>query len=372
MSYARPFDLEASQPLDRIETLRPAADKLLGLELMRFASALAVLIFHYNHFADMAGMPPIGRAVAPFHAWLWPLYDYGKYGVQVFWGISGYIFFWKYGAAIHAGSTRSSDFFWLRFSRLYPLHLVTLFSVVGLQLVHRNAAGSDFEFPAQGAGLFLRHLFLASDWGTPGFSFNGPIWSVSAEVAVYAGFFLLLRHFAPSKRLCIYVVMAGLAVMLAGVTWASISCAVYFFAGGLATFARGKTPSPAAIIAVVTTIGLAVTGAFGEDGKLPMIFLATIPCLLTILARPWTVLERWQGPIQVAGNLTYSSYLLNFPLQLVVAIAVASSDWRPPFASPHFLISYVAITLAVATISYHRFELPAQNWLRRRTLRRAV
>ena len=60
------------------------------------------------------------RAAQPFYALLWPLYDYGQFGVQIFWGISGYIFFWKYGAAIHARKVAARDFFWLRFLKAVP------------------------------------------------------------------------------------------------------------------------------------------------------------------------------------------------------------------------------------------------------------
>lgn len=88
MGYARPLDLETSAPIARADTACAATDKLLGLELLRFMSALAVLFFHYAHFAQVSGMPPVARAAQPLYALLWPLYDYGQYGVQIFWGIA--------------------------------------------------------------------------------------------------------------------------------------------------------------------------------------------------------------------------------------------------------------------------------------------
>ncbi len=370
MGYARPFDVELSQSLDQPCT---AGGKLLGLELLRFASALAVLFFHYSHFAQMAGMPPVVRSTVPFYALLWPLYDYGQYGVQIFWGISGYIFFWKYGAAIHSGTVAARKFFWLRFSRLYPLHLATLVSVIGLQAVHRQLAGFDYVYPAQDVGLLVRQLFLATDWGSPApFSFNGPIWSISAEVAVYAGFFQLLRKFAPSRQLCAAVILAGLALQLGGLDWVSIACATYFFAGGLAALTPPKSTRIAGIALAGLILLCVATNALGDRDKLPMILLVAVPCLLVLLASDWHVLGRWQRPIQVAGNLTYSSYLLHFPLQLLLAIVVAASGIVPPLTNPAFLLAYLAVTLAIAAISYRAFELPVQNWLRRRMLKCAA
>src|SRR5687768_15414622 len=132
MGYARPFDLDVSMPIERAEPASAGGDKLLGLELLRFASALAVLVFHYSHFAHI-DVKSVNTGPTPCCALLWPFYDYGLYGVQLFWWIIGYIFFWKYGAAIRSRAVAARDFFWLRFSRLYPLHLATLGGVVGLQ-----------------------------------------------------------------------------------------------------------------------------------------------------------------------------------------------------------------------------------------------
>ncbi len=72
-----------------------ADDKLIGIELLRFASAVAVLVFHYQHFAFSGGEQVnfVARE-QPFYSVLHLFYNYGFYGVQVFWCISGFIFFW--------------------------------------------------------------------------------------------------------------------------------------------------------------------------------------------------------------------------------------------------------------------------------------
>ena len=366
MGYARPFDITLGRLVAGPRVHAHQADKLLGLELLRFLSALAVLFFHYRHFAHLVGMPSVGRTTVPFYGLFWPLYEYGQYGVQIFWGISGYIFFWIYGAAIHDRAVAARDFFWLRFSRLYPLHIATLTAVIGLQAVHRQVAGENFIYPAQDPGLFVRQLLLATDWGPQApFNFNGPIWSISAEVAVYAGFFLLLRRFAPSVQLCATVVVASLGLQLAGLDWVSIACAAYFFAGGLAALMRRRSAWPAAFALAALTVFCAATGTVGDRDKLPMILLLAVPCLLILLSKDWPSLGRWQRQVQFAGNLTYSSYLLHFPLQISLGIAVAASGIIPPLTSPLFLLTYLGVTLGVAALSYRWFELPAQRWIRR-------
>ena len=176
--------------------------KLLGLELIRFTCAMTVLVWHYHHFAMIGDGSAMLRPHEPLYALLWPLYDFGLFGVQVFWCISGFIFYWNYADAIAARRIEPKRFFWLRFSRLYPLHFATLLIVAGLQPLYAALAGQPFIFKDGSAVNFLLHLGLADQWTGPRpLSFNGPIWSVSAEVFVYVAFFLLLRTFGRARWL---------------------------------------------------------------------------------------------------------------------------------------------------------------------------
>lgn len=372
MGNARPFDVADASPLSTSAAHQAdATSKLLGLELLRFFAALAVLFYHYRHFAHMSGVEPILRTDVPYHWLLWPMYEYGQFGVQLFWGISGYIFFWKYGSQIHEAKVGAKKFFWLRFSRLYPLHLATLALVIVLQTAHRQVAGFDFIYPAQDGGALIRQLFLATHWGSHvPFTFNGPIWSISAEVVVYAGFYLLIRKLAPSIARCAAIVAGSLVLRLAGIDLVPIACASYFFAGGVAALApkRFNIAAGVAFAFLLTVCG--VTGILGDRGKLSIILLLAVPLLLMFASREWRGLARFSRPIRAAGNLTYSSYLLHFPIQLLLAIASAGGFIEVDLTSPLILALYLGATLLAAAISYRMFELPAQEWLRRRTIAR--
>ena len=158
-------------------------NKLLGLEIVRFISALSVLVWHYQHFFYIANKPTdFFRELQPFYSLLSIFYDYGFYGVQVFWCISGFIFFWKYRDSIASKSITYKNFFILRFSRLYPLHLATLLLVLALQTMYFHQRDYFFVYQNNDIPHFIYQLFLASSWGfEKGYSFNGPIWSISVR-----------------------------------------------------------------------------------------------------------------------------------------------------------------------------------------------
>jgi len=66
------------------------------------------------------------------------------------------------------------------------------------------------------------------------------------------------------------------------------------------------------------------------------------------------------------GDLTYSSYLVHFPIQLILVQIVDMAGWgRTIFLSPLTFVLYLLFIAMVSLVLYRGFERPAQNWLRR-------
>ena len=221
------------------QTAPEPANKLVALEALRFLSAFAILVYHYQHFFYVADKPVgLVRERLPLHGVLHALYDAGPFGVWIFWCISGFIFFWKYRDPIADHKIDGWQFFVLRFSRLYPLHFVTLLTVALLQSMYFNLHGCFFVYQANDVWHFLTQLFLASEWnGTESFSFNGPIWSISVEVLVYLWFFLMLRA-TRAWWLNVAIVLLCLDAVLEGSGRQLLVCMAFFNIGGLAAIAR--------------------------------------------------------------------------------------------------------------------------------------
>ncbi|WP_187293464.1 hypothetical protein [Dyadobacter fermentans] len=63
------------------------------------------------------------------------------------------------------------------------------------------------------------------------------------------------------------------------------------------------------------------------------------------------------------GDLTYASYLIHFPLQIVMhGLFKRYAFFNPD--QPATLIAFVISTYALAYLTYRFFELPAKNYLR--------
>lgn len=353
--------------------------KLLGLELVRFACAMTVLIFHFKHFALTPGLTANRGIDMPLAVPLSLFYTYGSYGVQVFWCISGFIFYWKYADALAARHIGPKRFFWLRFSRLYPLHFVTLLVVAGLQPIYTALAGQPFNYADNSASRFVAQLLIADQWGASrALSFNAPIWSVSAEVLVYLAFFLLIRAFGKSPWVIIGAIAASLLSMWSETVWPAVICGGYFFAGGAAAVWLGsvrcrRRPDESRRIAL-SIIGACLIISFfvslgGPDSD-PMAtwLMAITPPALFLAAQHLPALDRWERPIQAAGNLTYSTYLVHFPLQLTIATLALAAGQTLPVREVWFLIAYLTATIVIGRIVFVRFEAPMQSMIRAATL----
>jgi peptidoglycan/LPS O-acetylase OafA/YrhL len=357
--------------------LRPTApgNKLPGLELLRFLAALTILVFHYRHFAFVADKPvDLANDRLPLYGLLHFFYDAEPYGVWIFWCISGFIFFWKYRDTIADRSIDGWTFFVLRLSRLYPLHLVTLLLVAILQPIYFDLNGHFFVYQENDLRHFLLQMFMASNWGfQSGHSFDGPSWSISIEVLVYVCFFLM-----PLVTRSWLLNLAVIVGCFNGSGQIAV-CFAFFYIGGLAAIARRAIASTRFRLAAEGVAWLAVgiftlaIWSFAGDPLKPIAFpllLIYTPMLLFCLSRDISMPTSVQKAVEAAGNMTYSSYLLQFPIQLMMVVSFAIARTPIPLYDETFFWIFIATTLLASYLAYRYFELPAQNLVRDLLLRR--
>jgi len=381
----------------RHERVLAGAERLYSLDVLRGLAALAVVFWHWQHFFFVGSSPgPFDAARLPGFALLEPLYTKGWLAVDLFFCLSGFVFYWLYAHRVASGRITAARFALLRFSRLYPLHVATLLAVGAMQIAYWQTEGHAFVYPHHDAWHLFLHVFLASSWGFErGFSFNGPIWSVSVEALLYAAFFLVTRWLP--VRAPVPAAFAGFGYLVLYDVYSPLGRGVgSFFLGGCAFFAFktivGSTWAVAmtrwvtygALVVWLTTLtirflGLDVvgwaTGQVGIDHPLVVGSVARAVSLWPVLVMfPTTILalalmETLWGSIgrrlSILGDISYSIYLIHFPMQLGVALVVArmGGGEETYYSAPLMLMFFVALVV-LSTASYRCFEMPVQHMLR--------
>ena len=353
-------------------------EQLSGVEICRAVAAFAVVIWHFQHFFQTGiwvDVDAASRHVYPFYNILFPFYGSGYGAVQLFWTISGVIFYWKYSKEIYHRLIGFSTFSLYRISRLYPLHLLTLLIVAALQFVYCRANSTPFIYPADWLH-FFPHLLMASNWlPNQADSFNGPVWSVSVEVLAYMAFFIAARSFHPSLVHCVIgAILAKGAVYIGDVTYGwpgttVLHCLQYFFAGGAIHFLTAEKNEKSRLVLSTLfcclALGIIVARLRGIiEVNSDVIWAASFAIVGAFHSFPERLIP-FRALIRSAGNLTYSSYMVHFPVQLVMVLLAQSAMLsRDIFYDRIPFILYVGATFGLAYVSYRFFEVPAQRAIR--------
>jgi peptidoglycan/LPS O-acetylase OafA/YrhL len=372
-------------------------NRLHSLDVLRGIAAVAIVFWHWQHIGLLGGTnftwPPLSGSEnpmsEPFYVLLRPIYEYGLYAVDLFFLLSGFVFYWLYRNPIEAKSITLLQFSMARFSRLYPLHIATLLIVGVLEYWFHALSGQFFVYPANDSLHFVMSLFFIQLSG-PNAAFNGPEWSLFIELLMYAAFFSAARLGVLRYNIGSIVGIA-LGLFLWHLDKESLARGLCgFFLGGI-TFtvyslivSRPRAKVFFYALASLTLVGWSALLANIYTGGLVRLYLAPFSIfnndqglLLTILYGlfPISILTAalleslWNVSytrLAWLGEASYSSYLLHFPLQIVLAIAVYLKIISVTGSqSTISLLTYIAVLIPLSVFVFRRFERPMQNRIRR-------
>lgn len=263
-----------------------------------------------------------------------------------------------------------------------------------------GTSGSYFVYPNNDSTHFLLNLFFASSWGIEqGYSFNGPIWSVSVEVLLYAIFFACCRLLPIRAIVLALISIAGFVVIPhyyepigRGIGSFFLGGCVFLAYQTIVTSNRANKITKCVTYLMVGAWVVTIVYLFYPIDKTLLSFHPSIPFLwrfdisfnlfiqkmfsvwpvivlfpLTILALALT--ETHKGTfgkrVSFIGDISYSSYLLHFPLQLVFyAVVTRFAINDSVYYAPWFMVLFFSVLIVISFASYKYFEMPAQRYLR--------
>ncbi len=365
-------DLRLNMPISIPSTtvdVRHKRPPLKALTSIRFFAAMYVVFFHWQIGFHVTRVPLLAHFMAS-----------GYTGVTLFFVLSGFILAYNYP------EVKSAKEFWIaRFARIYPVYALSLLlCFIRPSTWHQShvLAGS------------LLDLSLLQAWWIPLFSaINAAAWTLSVEAVFYAVFPLvlpLLRTMRPRifalLQFCYLILVCTPAALsftrfahqglqLAGLMESSFPLfrlntfvvGVYVGARYLAQLPKDAAQPPSNSSSNLR-LWLGLLSSLVLLCLAPPLVFMPLKTLLLTYAFLWVIVGlarvTWPGLtnhwMQVAGEISYGIYILQFPVGLT-----AGALWRHVSPSTNdFLPSVVAI-LTVAYVSFRWFETPARLTIRR-------
>jgi len=338
--------------------------KLYLVELLRFISSMSVLIYHYkifffqfNGFLELNVNNQLNQL--PLNLLINIFYKYGDYGVQMFWCISGFIISYVY---LNREKVTGNDFFLNRFSRLYPLHFITLILILAIQTMSKKLTGEYQLFDFNDLYHFILNLFFVSGWGFQnGLNFNQPIWSVSIELIAYFFFFVTLRYIKNYDfkfLIFFYILLMFIDKIFSPPNMNDniLSCLIFFISGAIVYFLMKKTKKKLFNIFSMLLLILAFIGNF-------KIFMFCPAILMVVISLEEKLIKFINKPFfSLMGNVTYSTYLLHAPYSIFLILLF--KDNIEIYLNPIFFGFYFISLILISSIVYVYIEKKSQTKIR--------
>ncbi|HCE6992564.1 TPA: acyltransferase [Pseudomonas aeruginosa] len=321
---------------------------------LRGIAAIAVVATHFWR---------IGESGTGFSFEFFNRDAYGSLGVQIFFCITGFLFFSKI-----YGSDRSIDwnkFYAARFRRIVPAYVAFLiFSVFVLFVVGNWAAFKSSQiynitnmaymgFKGNGRGVLALGMELDRIFAA--------IWTLAFEVRFYLAF-PFVAWILSTKVGGKLLIPLGAAMIWFEISSTGSCIAGYFLVGALsAKYLRPIECTPALRVAgyfvTIATLYLSLTMKLEPFGWERFIISSAMFFAL-VISKPQVLASR---PLTTLGDISYSMYLMHAPLLILLspAVKLAMGTSAPSIAQYMSVVAVAVVAMFfVSLYSYKHVELP--------------
>ncbi|WP_261858654.1 acyltransferase family protein [Photobacterium sanguinicancri] len=339
------------------------------------------------------------------------LLENGYLWVDIFFILSGFVMMHVYRNSFQQGCTMAKwrHFMWLRFSRIYPLFLMTLLFLLGWESIKHvygigfyggellNSWGlagiPAFQGPFNTSDTLFANLFLLQSLTSQALSWNFPGWSLSVEWLCYMMFpiILALLSFNAKRSSWLPILVFFLLYGLISTTGTiDLTSGIPAFLRGLCGFSLGawmcliRIPhnikrfisNDWVLFALVISLVLLLHHKLGTGQILSvyLLFALLVFCGANHTQNTSLFMRLFDNKLtQYLGDISYSVYLWHSVL-LLIGVEVIN-QLAPEFtlwwyqqsglgAFALALALYTVVLLTISTASYHLLEKPALRQLR--------
>ncbi|MDR1994199.1 acyltransferase [Azonexus sp.] len=322
--------------------------------------AIASQLIVLHHLSSYGPLAATARELLP--GTLGWLYDYARMAVQVFLVIGGFLAARGLSANGQALAGSPLPLLWKRYLRL----VIPFLAAIAIAVVCSAVADrwmDDTAIPERATlSQWLAHVALLQ--GVLGVaSLSAGVWYVAIDFQLFALMVLLLwigRRNLVAPALVLAAAVASLFWFNRDTGWNN--WALYFFGSyglGAAAWWASDRRRLAAWLGVITTVTIA---ALVVDFRL-RIALALGIALTLGFSRRGGLLERWPDfqPLAFLGRISYSVFLVHFPILLLTNGLFTLSGLESPAAAIAVLVLTWAASIAAGLAFYRWIESPAAN-----------
>jgi peptidoglycan/LPS O-acetylase OafA/YrhL len=335
------------RPMPRLSALAQGRDN--NFQLIRLLAAASVVLFHSYALTDHWTDEPLWQRM--------PELNLGALGVGCFFVISGFLVTQSWRARPHI-----VQFVAARALRIYPALIAAVVLTVALAGLSSALGWPAFLADPQTLNYVL-HVMPAweMEYNLPGafpsnplHSVNGSLWTLPIELRLYlavlvAGTVGLLTR--PLAWLAVLVVLVALFLhppfgfALPRLDQPTLDLLALFALGSLASVWRERIPVSLAIAAVAMLVVIADPAGLGRG-----VLLAPALAYVVLVAAYHPRLN-WPAFNRV-GDYSYGLYVYSFPIQQTLIARM------PGIEPPALFTLALALTLALAAVSWHGLEAP--------------
>lgn len=330
---------------------------------IRFLAAMWVVLYHFKH--ELKELLPILNPVQ----WL---VAKGVLAVPFFFILSGFILSYNYFSRYELG--RHYEFIWLRFSRLWPVHLATIIMFYSCFLFAHFIGVSLNRIEWNPTFLWLE-LPMIRGWFEDELLMNKPAWSIQAEWFAYIFIFpVCYLVLARSKSILLNILIPLSFLLVDGIVsfdmipGKSMDILFLFIAGSSIYKLRSlvaNIPNPG-LLTSFTVVGLIALLYFDLSILNPLIFVF-FGCLIFFLSFESGIVNAILSvkPIVYGGLISYSLYMTHYFLMFINNSIYARMPHNDYLFKALYGTALIAVAISLASVFYHFVEEPSNRMLRK-------
>lgn len=357
-------------------TMKKKETRLTILDSLRGLAAVGVIFFwHYQVFIGEGEKNISSYPFVQIFHWF---YSYGWILVDLFFVLSGFVLCHAHNNRILKNKEKFKNYLLHRIARLYPL---TIFTTLFVFVIQRVRLIGGFGYTTHLHNDFMHlviNTFLLQGIFSKNYSLNGPSWTISILILLYILFFVCIKFFY-KKRFIFYASMIAIGFSLTG--FKDYMFHFHFISRGLIAFFIGcftyeiykyasdsKKKNILILTCFINIIFIIFATFFVPSNAKLMASVFVIlffPSIILLSLYSRIIIFLFDRKIfNQIGYISFSMYLIHFPLQLLIITLNDFYHLNIQYKSPYFFLFFFFFTVTVSYLVYNFFEKKVQSCTR--------